>query len=82
MFLFTPRVRTEGGTAKLASLASPGVTPKLPAKQQSERAKGPGGQCEDSGHIRDVRWAQAGPCTKQVLPGAEGYDLPLGSMAG
>lgn len=58
MFLFTPRVRTEGGTAKLASLASPGVTPKLPAKKQLEGAKGPGGQCEASGCIGHVRWAQ------------------------
>lgn len=30
MFLFTPRVRTEGGTAKLAS---PGVTPKTPSRE-------------------------------------------------
>lgn len=58
MFLFTPRVRTEGGTAKLASLASPGVTPKLPAKKQSEGAKDLGGQCKASGCVGDLGWAQ------------------------
>lgn len=60
MFLFTLRVRTEGGTPKLASTASPHVAPKLPAGKPWEGPEGPRGWCGVSGHMEDLRWAQGG----------------------
>lgn len=56
MFLFTPRVRTGGGPTKLASSASPGITPELPAKKQSEGSESPGAQFEAG-----LGLARAGP---------------------
>lgn len=76
MFLFTPRARTEGGTAKLASWASPGVPPNLPAGKRSEGAKGPWGRWEDSGHVGDLGWAQCWALTKQVLSELKGMTWP------
>lgn len=80
MFLFTPSVRTGGGTAKLAS--SPGIAPELPAGRWSEGAKGPGGQERGLWVHRDLGWAQGWALHKAGLAGVEGRDLPTGSMAG
>lgn len=82
MFLFTPRVRTEGGTAKLASSASSGIAPKLPAGKWLVGANGPGGRQRGLGLGRGPQrgsgwaWHKAGP------GGSEGHDLPTGAGQG
>lgn len=75
MFLFTPRVRTGGGTAKLASSASPGITPKLPAEKQLEGAKGPGGQGL-SVHQRPQRGSGLGLAQSRSCRGVKGMICP------
>lgn len=83
MFLFTPSVRTEGGTAQLASSASPGITPKLPAGRQSEGAKGPRGQEQGLWVHRGPRMGSGlGLAQGRACGGLQGVTCPQGAWLG
>ena len=59
MFLFTPRARTEGGTAKLASLASSASPPNSQQGSHQRLQKVPRGWRGVSGYMGDPRWVWA-----------------------
>lgn len=82
MFLFTPRARTEGGTAKLASLASSASPPNSQQGSHQRLQKVPRGWCGVSGYMGDPRWVWAWPCTEQIPQGLKGVTHPQEAWRG
>lgn len=82
MFLFTPRARTEGGTAKLASLAFSASPPNSQQGSHQRLQKVPRGWCGVSGYVGGPQMG-LGLALRRAGPiGIEGCDPPTGSVAG